>query len=401
MKRLSAVFALLVGGLLLMGADGCSSDPNVEGAKLDLRNKDYARALENLEIAISKDPANAEALELKGRVLSEMAFASMSVDENVQLIGEMIDAFDAALAVDATLRETITRSMAIAYVNEFQRGIQAFNRGQNDTAEFDAAATYFGAASTIQPDSGGAYVNQAYALMNAGRNADAIEPFEKAIERGDSEIDTYRFLASLYQTNGRAADAVTVLENVSQMYPNNPDVQAELLNAYQVAGMADRALQVYEDAVESDPENKLYRYNFGSLLVAAERYDEAIVQLEKAVEIDPEYGNAQYNLGAAYINKAVDVNNRINELDDNLRSNRDSMSASDIAAAEAEIDRLADERRSLFGAAVGPLERARVLFESEGESSTAVCQALYQSYVQTNQLDMAQGIASCAGYEDN
>jgi hypothetical protein len=77
------------------------------------------------------------------------------------------------------------------------------------------------------------------------------------------------------------------------------------------------------------------------------------------------------------------------------------MSESDIQAAEAEIDRLADERRTLFGSAIGPLERARVLFEAEGESATAVCQALYQSYVQTNQLELAQSIAVCAGYEDN
>ena len=401
MKRFSAVLALFVGGLLLMGADGCSSDPNVEGAKLDLRNKDYDRALENLEIAIQKDPANAEALELKGRVLSEKAFASMSVDENVELIGQMIEAFNAALAVDATMSASITRSMAMAYVNEFQRGIQAFNRGQNNSDEYGDAATYFGAAATIQPDSAGAYVNQAYALMNAGRSADAIGPFEMAMERGDDEIDTYRFLASLYQTNGRPEDAVRVLEEASEMYPNNPDVQAELLNAYQVAGQTDRALQVYEEAVETDPENKLYRYNYGSLLVSAERYDDAIVQLEKAVEIDPEYGNAQYNLGAAYINKAVDVNNRINELDDNLRANRDSMSEAEVTAAESEIDRLAEERRGLFGSAIQPLEAARVLFESAGESATAVCQALYQSYVQTNQIEMAEGIATCAGYEDN
>lgn len=384
-----------------MGADGCSSDPNIEGAKLDLRNKDYDRALENIETALGKNPANAEALELKGRVLSEKAFATEDVDEHVALIGQMMEAFDAALAADPMLAETITRSKAIAYVNEFQRGIQAFNRGQNNSSEYGSAATYFDTAALIQPDSSGAYVNEAYALMNASRAADAIEPFEQAIAKGDTEIDSYRFLASLYQTNGRAEDAVRVLETASEMYPNNPDVQAELLNAYQVAGQLDRAMQVYEEAVENDPENKLYRYNYGSLLVQVERYDDAIVQLEKAVEIDPEYANAQYNLGAAYINKAVDVNNRINELDDSLRNDRENMTDEQISAAEADIDRLAEERRSLFSSAIPPLEAARSLFEAAGESATAVCQALYQSYVQTNQIEQAQAVAECAGYEDN
>ncbi len=401
MKRLSILFCTVLTGLVLMGADGCSSDPNVEGAKLDLRNKDYDRALENLETALRTNPNNADALELKGQVLSEKAFSTEDVTEHVSLIGQMVEAFRAAMSVDATREPTVERSLSIAYVNEFQRGIQAFNRARNDNSQYGIAATYFGTAATIRPDSSGAYVNQAYALMNAGNAADAIGPFEKAIETGDTELDTFRFLADLYLRNGREAEAVPLLERASGMYPDNVDVQNELLNAFQVTGQIDRAMALYETAVERDPENKLFRYNYGSLLVRLERYDEAIEQLLEAIRIDPEYGNAQYNLGAAYINKAVNVNNRINEVDDNLRTNRSSMTAAQISAAEAEIDRLAEERRGLFQSAIEPLVAARRIMDASGESTTGVCQALYQSYVQTNQLELAQTIAECAGYSDN
>ncbi|MBT4053224.1 MAG: hypothetical protein HOE73_09055, partial [Bacteroidetes Order II. Incertae sedis bacterium] len=123
MKRFPILLSLLIGAFLFIGADGCSSDPNVEGAKLDLRNQDYDRALQNLETALEKDPANSEALELKGRVLSEKAFAIMDQAEHIDLIHQMVDAFTAAKNIDPLLDETVTNSMRFAYASEFTRGI--------------------------------------------------------------------------------------------------------------------------------------------------------------------------------------------------------------------------------------------------------------------------------------
>ena len=59
----SLVLAVLIGG-----ADGCSSDPNVEGAKLDLNNGEYDRALTNIDEALATDPDNVDALVLKTEV---------------------------------------------------------------------------------------------------------------------------------------------------------------------------------------------------------------------------------------------------------------------------------------------------------------------------------------------
>ena len=400
MNRFPIYVALLTACFLFIAADGCSSDPNVEGAKLDLRNKQYDRALENLDIALSNTPDNAEALELKGRVLSEMAFETIDVTEHVALIARMLEAYGRVPRLDPTKTETVLLALRLAYQSEFQRGVQAFNRGRSQESEYNASASYFGAAATIQPDSAGAYVNQAFALMNANRMNDAMGPFEMAIEKGDHELDTYRFLASIYQTSDRPGDAVNLLEEASTMYPNDEVLQTELLNAYQVAGESERALAMYAQAVETNPDNKLFRYNYGSLLVEDNRFDEAIVQLQKALEIDPDYGNAHYNLGAAYINQAVILNIHVNELDDQLRANRSNMTADQIRDADVEIMRQADARTALFSDAIAPLEKARELFEAAGEDSGDVCRALFQSYVQTNQTDAAQTVSACAGFDD-
>lgn len=401
MKRFPILLSLLLGVFLLAGADGCSSDPNVEGAKLDLRNQDYDRALQNLNTALEKNPLNSEALELKGRVLSDQAFATLDPDQHIVLIHEMIKAFAKAKEVDPLLTESVTNSMRFAYASEFTRGIQAFNRGRNDAAEFIVAAKYFHTAGDIFPDSSGAYVNEGYAYMNANQPESAMVPFENAIKAGDIEPDTYRFLAGLYQTYNRSEEGIALLEKASEMYPENIDVQTELLNAYQVSGQIDKALDRYKDAVAREPDNKLFRYNYGSLLVQVQRYEEAIAQLEAAIALDADYTNAHYNVGAAYINMAVDVNQQVSDLDDKLRAERGGLSRAEIQTREAAIDALVERRKELFGLAVAPLEKAKTLFEAAGEDASDVCRALYQSYVQVNEVEKAQGISDCAGYADS
>lgn len=400
MKRFSVFFVFLLGGFLMMGANGCSSDPNIEGAKLDLRNQDYDRALENVNAAIERDPQNAEAYDLKGQILQEQAGDENDPEAHRQIVEEMMQAYNRAVELDAELEEDVQQRLRLAYYNEFRSGIQAFNRGQEDAEAYNEAVAYFDLAGQIQPDSASAYVNKAYALLNAGRQQEAVEPLELALEHGDTQVETYMFLADLYNQQGETEQSMQILEQASDTHPNDSDIQSQLLNAYVQAGRIDEAMEQYRAAVQREPDNKLYRYNLGSLLLEAEEYDEAIEHLQRAVDVDPEYANAQYNLGASYVNKAVELNEEISDLDDQLREERAQLSDAQIDEREAEIEELAEERRELFAQAVPPLERAKSLMEASGDDPSSVCQALFSAYVQTDKQQEAQSIAECAGYED-
>ncbi len=397
--------ALLVAGLVLMlaGAGGCSGDPNIEGAKLDLRNKDYARALENVEKALQRDPQNAEAYELKGRIILDLLSNQQDLDPEARqdTVRAMVAAFQKAVELDPKLQESVLNQLRFAYIREFQNGVNAFNRGREDSTYYLHAAIYFGNATIIQPDSAGAYVNQAFSLMNARRHAEAIAPLEAAIARGETSKDTYLILADLYRLQQQPEKALEVLEQARERYPDDPDVQSQLLNAYVQAGKVTEAMDIYKEAVEKEPDNKLYRYNYGSLLLEAGRYDEAIEHLTKATELDPEYANAFYNLGAAYINKAVDVNDQAVALDDSLRTHRSELSQEQIQQLEEAVARLIEERRQLFAQAIPPLERARELLEARGENIQPICRALFQAYVQTDQTEKAREVEACAALNNN
>src|SRR5690606_3707151 len=66
-SRLAVAFVCAL--FLLTGANGCASDPDVEGAKLYIRNEEYDQALENLNRALAGNPDNVEAHALKAEVL--------------------------------------------------------------------------------------------------------------------------------------------------------------------------------------------------------------------------------------------------------------------------------------------------------------------------------------------
>ena len=406
MKRLPLLLALLFGGFLLIAADGCSSDPNVEGAKLDLKNKDYDRALENITKALETNPENADAHELKGQILQEQAFAVQDTDQHTAMLSEMMDAYHRSVELDPARSANVENQLKLAYFNEFQRGIQTFNRGQQASGSergevFSDAAVYFGNAAMIFPDSTGAYVNQAFAYFSGGMSEQAIEPFEKAVEGGDTSEDTFVYLADLYRSTEQADKGIVLLEKARTIYPENESLQAQLMNFYVMAEREDEAIKVYQDAVNSDPNNKLYRYNFGSLLLTTEDYDGAIEQLSAAVELDSEYANAQYNLGAAYVNKAVMVNDEVNEVDDELREKKADLSEEQVKEMEMKLEALIEQRRNLFASAVAPLEKAKMLTEAEGNDLKGICQALFQSYAQTGQTEKAESVSECAGYDVN
>ena len=395
MKRLLIVFVLFVG----LGAAGLPVNAQVKKADKALKKQNYDEALGYVEEALQKKPEDAKAFEVKGRIYQGMASHAEDA-EHVALLGQMMEAFHQAASLDTKMAEKVKNTLTLAYITQFQRGIEVFNEAQStrDKDGYLQSALYFEGCTIIAPDSTGPYVNWAFAMIGADNDLEAIKPLEIAVEHGDTDADIYNYLSRLYLANDRATDAIPLLEEATRQYPDHEEMQNNLLNAYTSSGQMDRAIEVYGQTVANAPDNKIYRYNYGSLLLQNEQHDAAIEQLKAAVALDSVYSDAQYNLGAAYVNWAITVNTRISTIDDSLRANRSSLTDEEIKAKEAEIDSLAGERRELFEMAVAPLEKAKILVEAEGEDILAICKVLFQSYVQTGQTEKGEAVQECAGY---
>jgi tetratricopeptide (TPR) repeat protein len=274
------------------------------------------------------------------------------------------------------------------YAEWMRKGINAFNRAREDSdvREYQHAAEYFKKAQRSMPESTDAILNEAYARLNAGEHDEAVEPLESYVARtNEVNESTYTILGQLYLTKDRIQDAVSMLQEATETYPENEELQSLLLNAFNALGDDERAIEAYEKQIERSPNNAQFRYNYGSLLLTADRFDEAIDELKVASELDDKNVRAFYNLGAAYINRAAAIDDKIKVFEGEVRE-ADGESSDD---EHQMLDVLASERDKQFHLAIHPLERAYQLTEPGDEYRDDIRRALFQSYVNTDQIEKA------------
>jgi len=408
-NRFYSVLLVLVGAFLFLGIDGCSSNPNVEGAKLDLGNKDYDRALENVTRALEQDPQNSEALGLKGQILQQMSREVEDPEEHTALVLEMVDAYMQTMEMDSTQILDIHRRLRVAYLEEWKRGVEAYAGAQRaDVPEqFLESAMYFQNASRMFTDSVSAYFNEAVAYLGAGMPQRAVGPLEMSLQLGDKRQRTYIHLAQVYNLLAEMEEdqsekektyerMIRTLEPAAALYPEHEEIQNMLVNAYVLAGQHQKALQYYEQEVSRGNSSKLFLYNYGTLLLRLKEYDRAIDQLQAALAQDSLYVNARFNLGAAYQNKALELNADYRALQDRLRN----ASGSQVSRIERQMSSLGTEVQVLFGNAIVHLEAAWKLTEGDQDSTQDICRALYQAYGQTNQISKAEALTTCAAFDE-
>jgi tetratricopeptide (TPR) repeat protein len=381
---------LVVLGLLLGGADGCASDPNVEGAKLYVRQENYEQALANLDKALEQNPDNAEALRLKGEVLRRQTDGMQSDPVGRRpMVEQAVAALNRAMMVDVENADAAQNELVQLWGQEVNNGISFLNKTDATTEDILNGAAAFENSTIAQPDSALGYFNQAFALIRAEQSEAAIEPLQAAIERGETSADAYLYLARIYASMENDDLVISTLEPVQAEFADNDDIRIELLNAYQRTDQTDRALQAYQDLIERDPSNPLYLYNYGALLRNQERFDESIEVLMQAAELYESMGedNARvyYNIGAAYQNKSV-------QLAEQADAARD-------AGDEAEAERLTTERKALLEQALPSYVRAREIEEMDGAPLERTCTALFQVYAQLLRNDDAREAAECAGID--
>jgi tetratricopeptide (TPR) repeat protein len=383
-------------------ASACSGgNPNISAAEDALEAGNYDQALASVEEALAQDSANAEAYLLKANILTQRASDTTDPDQHVADVEAAIAAQEQAIQYDPGVRGDVEGRRLLLYQREFNAGVEAFNQASETQApeDFRQAAAYFESAALANPDATDAYLNQGYALIKGDETDAALPPLESYRARADSiGANVYALLGELYLTQGENEEAVEAVEAGLDEYPDDEDLKTVSLAAYEEAGMTERVLSVYAERVKQDPDNATYRYNYGSMLLSAERYDAAAEQLEAAVELDPDNARAQYNLGAAYVNKAIEVDEQARALEDSLASNRDDLSSSQQEAMTQEVADLRAQRQDLFARAVEPLERAEEL-TTDPQSRQRICSALFQSYMQIEEVEKAEQVEECAGVE--
>ncbi len=404
---------LLVVIVLCAGFAKCGSNPNLEGARLDLGSKDYNRALENVGKALEADPNSSEALMLKGDILREIVRETRDSEERLAYVREMAGAYRSASELDQVRGAEIERNLLFAYLQEFNRGIEDYSSAQHAEAElaseaFSEAAARFHGAALLMPDSVAAYVNEAFAHHSGGAFSRAVEAYEAALALGHTSRQLYVYMARMLEL---MADQVTgqeerialyrraarVTDAALEQYPQDPELGDMSLNFYALADKPEVALAHFGNMQAEKSTDPVFWYNYGTLLLRTGDYPEAVRKLMEAIRLDPEYTKARFNLGAAMVNRA----RVLAQTEEAIRDSLDMMKREDIRAGRTRLEgrqqRVSADRETLLQNAIEHLLVARVQAEDALEDPTSICKALYRAYGQANRRSDAEAVASCAG----
>ncbi|MCX8173529.1 MAG: tetratricopeptide repeat protein [Thermoplasmata archaeon] len=156
-----------------------------------------------------------------------------------------------------------------------------------ESEDFDGAIKCYNEALKLSPDNVAALYNKANALLQIGRNEEALRILEKLVK-------------------------------------NNPDIEEiwnNLGNIYARRGKVEEAVKAYTKAIELNPDYTVARYNLGMVLAQRGEYAAAMDQFSRVLEREEmveaycamascEYATNNFQQALKTINKAISLNSK-------------------------------------------------------------------------------------------
>lgn len=156
------------------------------------------------------------------------------------------------------------QSPAAARQSRAAEAAQAMSAGR-----FDAAARIYRELLQVAPDEPGLLMNLGIALAMDGREADAIEPLQRAVKGDPSLMPAHLFLGSSYLALGQPAQAIPPLERATAARPRDIEHRRMLAQAYAAAGRATDAVTHLRRVTEIAPTSPEGWYTLGHAYNAA------------------------------------------------------------------------------------------------------------------------------------
>jgi protein O-mannosyl-transferase len=166
-----------------------------------------------------------------------------------------------------------------------------------------------------------------FALLQTGRNSEALQPLEEAVRLEPADAEAHRNLGIVLNRTGRVIGAIGQYKEALRIKPDYADAHNSLGNVLARQGRIPEAIGHYEEALKLNPKNAFTHNNLGLAFAQTGRMAEAIGQFQEALRIKPDYADAYHNLGNALANLGQ-VPEAIGQLEEALRLNPNDETAS-------------------------------------------------------------------------
>jgi putative PEP-CTERM system TPR-repeat lipoprotein len=133
--------------------------------------------------------------------------------------------------------------------------------------------------------------------VGEGRQAEAMELLNRAVEHNPGSIKPALLLSELGRQQGETARALELARNASKDHPRNPGVLKVLLRAQAAAGDLDGAIATLQTLIGISPPSAQLHYQLAQLHLKRKDAKAAREHLEQAIRLQPDNPSAQMMLG--------------------------------------------------------------------------------------------------------
>lgn len=261
---------------------------------------DMQKEITKLVVANLKPAVDPDALNLDGIFLSpssEDAYYLYQLGRNVlnrpdtaEHINEALGYFDQALEIDTQYPAALAgRCQAYVYLY----------RLNPDSDSIDVAEQACADANTIAPRLPVVLNATANLYRRTGRQDDAADLFQLALEVNPQDAVAMRGLAQIHRREQRYEEAETLMQQAIRLQPGNWAAINVLGNMYFGLGRYADAVAEYQKVVYLDPQNHITLGNLASASLMRGDFETAKSALEDSIAIE-ENATFQSNLGIAH-----------------------------------------------------------------------------------------------------
>lgn len=413
--------AILLVSSLSVSIFGWAQKQNIQTASNYLKDNDYAKAIEYINMATA-DPTtkdNPKAWFVRGSIYMQMQNDTSKKAEkpfkeagiSYMKVAQLDSKYEKDFITDAL------KSIAYAYYND---AATAYNKKNYDEV-FSSAKSFIDIYNidggkryndrnfdTLASD---ALILQAFGAYYAKKYDDALPVLLNLKSHPiGKKPEVFIALADIYKIKNSQNEMLSVLEEGRALYPDNVTIRNEELNYYILSGKQETLLKKLEDAVAKDPNsvellssvaNTYNRMAFPTDANGKEQpkptnYLELLAKAEgyynKLISVQPENGSYIADLGIMHYNQAMDYIKQMNEA---AELGNKAKAAADKKKHEDAYNQLSTMRDAAYDKAIPSLEKSVSILEPKLASLSQDDKFSYQSalialkeiYARRNNMD--------------
>ncbi len=211
---------------------------------------------------------------------------------------------------------------------------------------------------------------------NLNKSAEILPLLEVLVKMDYDNPAIYETLAQIYEIQKNKEALAAIVSKGLAKYPGSKNLRVYELNATLDGGDAQESIAKFEQAAAADPENVSILFNLGVLYDKSKNFEKAIAAYEKAISIKADYGDAYFNLGVLYFNQGVDLNKKMNAIDE--KDDKDGK----------KYEALKKQRDEIFAKSLPFMEKAYSINPKSAEYKLN----LKKVYASMNMLDKAKAL---------